>query len=131
SLSDFCAKALVKSLLQAFPQSADYWATQPIRIWTISGIIRYFEEKIGTRIFVHFDEIDNIIWYPTPTDNTPLAKARQYYEFWNLIHPILLSGNLLYITGRSSYLYALGQGWYQIEDSHSPCSVQCILLNVL
>eukprot|EP01124_Arcella_intermedia_P021716 TRINITY_DN308_c0_g3_i1.p1 TRINITY_DN308_c0_g3~~TRINITY_DN308_c0_g3_i1.p1 ORF type:complete len:772 (-),score=158.30 TRINITY_DN308_c0_g3_i1:2167-4272(-) len=90
---------------------------------TILELLRGISKITGKRILYHIDEID-VILNSIVTRNQEISaksKATVYYTFWNLVlSDILLSGNLCYVSGRSSILYTLGKGYYANYELTSP-----------
>jgi hypothetical protein len=98
---------------------------------TISSIIAQFSKHYEQSLFLHFDEIDLLLSNIAPAltaDFQPLLAIQRLYSFWTYLTPVLYD-SMVYCSGRTSLLYALGRHLYESQGIISPLSQsQCILL---
>lgn len=120
NLDQFVLHCLVSSLVQFFPEDGDFWSKQSMQRWGPQSIVSWFSEKHNQIFFIHFDEVDVILEAQPAVKSERLPAAERFYQFWQLVHPMLLKGNFLYCSGRSAILYALGKGLYQSLGLISP-----------
>lgn len=132
NLDEYVKYSLLGSLLMLYPNDESYWERQSKSKTDCGQIVQFFSEKYKRLIFVHFDEVDLILNVKPEIDkNNQDMCTQRFYKFWDLIHRILMKGNLLYCSGRSPYLYYLGRGYYHTDKSSSPGNAYCILLDTL
>lgn len=122
--------SLVTCLLLCVPEEKrqepiNFWRNEPIVSTQITEIIDYFSVLLGTKLFVHFDELDSI-FLPTDSNDIQLNKL---YLFWNQIHVILTRQHFLYCSGRTSLLLAIGKTGK--SSNRSPGKNICLLLDTL
>ena len=98
---------------------------------TIASIIAQFSKHYGRPLFLHWDEIDLLLSNIAPAitaDSQPLLAITRLYSFWTYLTPVLFD-TMVYCSGRTSLLYALGRHFYESKGITSPLSQsQCILL---
>jgi hypothetical protein len=101
---------------------------------TISSIVDQFSKHYSRALFLHFDEIDLLLSNIAPAltaDTPPLVSVNRLYKFWKFLTPALYD-SMVYCSGRTSLLYALGRHLYEDKGITSPLSQsRCILLKPL
>jgi hypothetical protein len=123
TLGQFVLVSLVRTMISLFPEDRPFWESQPVSRWLSGAVMHWFSEKYHKTFFVHFDEVDLILSVPPEIKKDEVVgieAAKRFYEFWTLTHPIILTGNFLYFTGRSVFLYAYGKGLYRSPEFTSP-----------
>ena len=118
TLDQFVLRALVGTMVMHFPDDLAFWQSQPESYWEPKTIVAWFSKKYDKTFFVHFDEVDTILCVPPmiTRDEVIGMRAFRFLEFWGLIHPIILSSNFLYVSGRSAF----GKGLYHSSGLMSP-----------
>jgi hypothetical protein len=122
-LDEYVLCSLVGAMLMHFPDDCTFWESQPIANWTPKGVLAWFTKKYHKTFFVHFDEVDlilNVAPSLTRDEIIGIEAAKRFYDFWRLTHPIILTGNFLYVSGRSVFLYSYGKGLYRNYAFKSP-----------
>ena len=119
-MAEFVTRCVVASLVSVYPDETDRWINEKLSVWDIKRIILEFSAKYKQRIYLHFDELDQLFNVEPRVGNQQLESLERLYEFWTLIHGVIQDGNLVYCTGRTSYLYALGKHLYEDVVQRSP-----------
>jgi hypothetical protein len=82
-------------------------------------------KKYSKDLFIHFDEVDLILdILPKIEPNGEKNKSiTRFYQFWELINPIVFTGGFVYCSGRSPYLYYLGKDFFKPHTRFSSGTV--------
>lgn len=119
----YILRSLLGTILAYYPQDIDFWQNQPESKWSPGSILNWFKEKYNRSFFIHYDEVDYILQVPPAIlydAAFEIEGANRFYHFWTFIHSVTLTGNFLYISGRSVFLYAFGKGLYRRPGLVSP-----------
>jgi hypothetical protein len=95
--------------------------------------MNWFWKETQKYFFIHFDEVDRLIDYLLPvSDGLDLVTAGKFYAFWKMLREVMLTPTFIYCSGRTSFLYALGKGFYRDVGLHSGNGItKCLLLDTL
>lgn len=121
TLQQYCNKGIVE-LLEFWPKGVKGMPA----LRSPGACTRYLQEKLGRRLYFHFDEMGNL---PALLhQNSSLNRDEElnlFYLFWMEIHKIQVAEAFVFLSGRSLVLSQAGMGL-----GGSPCKVEQLRLSL-